>query len=318
MKVNRKLAAVLAAVSVGLVGCSSINPGQQAVLVDSWGAPTVSDCAKEETMVSYFGNTIRLFPARQITWDANNDPGAERGPYTALSKPASAPPAPDAPPDPNFSTGQAEMAVPVTITFDLTTDCEKLKTFYRDYATQDSGWLNDDGGVSDGWKKLLTRVVSQPAEQAIIAVTQKYPWQKVWNDEEVRREYVTALQNQLPKESAARTGGQEYFTGFKVIVGKPYPTDQSLRDNVALIQTNQAKADAERIRLTAQANAEKAAAEAQQAAAAAQQAAEKAKADVTKAQIGAYPDIDAYLRAQCRENPTCHQSAPSPIIAGAR
>ena len=262
------------------------------------------------------------FPSREITWDANNDVGAERGPYTALSKPASTQPKPGEPADPNFSTGQAEMAIPVTITFNMTTDCEKLKDFFREYAVQDNGWLDSDGNVTEGWVKTLTRYISQPAEQTIVAVTQRYPWQKIWNDEEVRKEYVKTLKEELPKITADRTGGVSYFEDFQVIVYKPYPTNEDLRRNAEQIQANQAAADAERIRLTAQAEAQRAAAEAQQAAAEAQRAAEQARAGVRAEEIRAFGEgpeaVDAWLREQCMQIDTCHQYDPSPIIAGAR
>jgi hypothetical protein len=299
---NKKFTAALVFASIGLSACSQIGAGQQAVLVDTWGAPTVSGCAKEESQVSDIGNDIRRFPARQITWDANNDPGAERGPYLALSS----------------SEAQAEMAIPVTITFDLTTDCDKLKAFYRDYATQDSGWLKDDGTPSDGWVKMLTRTVSQPAEQAIFTVTQKYTWQKVWNGDDVRQEYVGALSRQLPEQTAARTGGVEYFKNFKVSVGKPYPTNEQLRQSAEAQQANAAAAEAERIKLTSQANAEKSAADSQKLAAQAQRDAEVAKAQIVAAQIAGYPDVESYLRAQCiKVAPNC-TPWPQPIIAGAR
>lgn len=297
---NKKLIIATAFTAISLTACSSVGAGQQAVEVDSWGDPTVSGCVKEETQTGTMTVDLYRFPARQITWDANNDPGAERGPYVALSN----------------SSDQAEMAVPVTLTFDLTTDCEKLKSFYRDYATKDSGWLNDDGTSSDGWIKLLTYTVSQPAEQAVIAITQKYPWQAVWNDDKVRGEYKAALQARLPKDTAARTGGVEYFDNFQITVGKPFPTDQRLREAAALRQSSQAEADAERTRLTAQADAQKDAAVSQRDAAIAQRDAEVAKAQIVAAQIAGYPDVEAYLRALAIDKGI--SPWPSPIIAGAR
>lgn len=290
----------------GLAACSSVPAGQQAVEVDSFGSPKVSGCVKEETQTGTFTVDLKRYPARAISWDANNDPGAERGPYLALSNPSA----------------QAEMAIPVTITFDLTTDCAKLMDFHRNYGTKYNGWVDEESGTSDGWIKLITYTISQPAEQAVIAVTQKYPWQKVWNDETVRSEYKAALTAQLPKESAARTGGVEYFTNFQVTVGKPYPTNDQLRKSAEAQQANAAAAEAERIKLTSQADAERAAAESQRAAAEAQRAAEIAKANIVAAQIAGYgtgPEaVDAYLRAQCQANSNCHQYDPSPIIAGAR
>lgn len=313
---NKRIITALAVSTIGLSACSQVPAGQQAVEVDAWGSPTVSGCAKEESNPGIITVDLKRFPARQITWDANDDPGAERGPYKALSKPKSPPLLPDQKPDANYSTGQAEMAIPVTLTFDLTTDCEQLKKFYKDYATKDNGWLNDDGTASEGWIKLLTYTVSQPAEQAVISITQKYPWQKIWNDEAVRIEYKNALQAQMPKDAAARTGGVEYFTNFQVTVGKPFPTDDRLRQSISDQQSSQAAADAERIKLTAQAEAERAAANAQKDAAIAQQQSEVEKAKIIAAQIAGYPDVEAYLRALAIEKGITPW--PSPIIAGAR
>lgn len=299
---NKTAILIASALTATLTACSSVGAGQQAVEVDSWGSPTVSGCVKEESQVGTMTVDLYRYPARAISWDANNDDGAERGPYQALS----------------VSTDQAEMAIPMTITFDLTTDCDKLKQFHRDYGTKYQGWLNDDGSVSEGWKQLLAYTVSQPAEQAVIGITQKYPWQKVWNDEAVRDEYKNALQERLPKESAARTGGVEYFTNFVVTVGKPWPTDQRLRDAMALQQSSQAEANAKQTQLTAEADAQKAAAISQRDAAIAQRDAEIAKAQVKAAEIAGYPDVEAYLRAQCIEKAPACTPWPQPIIAGAR
>lgn len=285
-----------------LAGCSSVGAGQQAVEVDSWGDPTVSGCAKEETQVGTMSVDLYRYPARQISWDANNDPGAERGPYVALSNPSD----------------QAEMSIPLTITADLTTDCDKLKQFHRDYGTKYQAWLDDDGTTSDGWTKLLNYVIGQPAEQAVITITQKYKWQQVWNDETVRAEYKQALQSQLPKESAARTGGTDYFTNFVVTVGKPAPTDQRLRDAAALQQSSQAEANATQTKATADANARRAAAEANLAAAVAETKTAQQDALLNLAKIAGFPDVESYLRDECIRTQGCTMYGPSPIIAGAR
>ncbi len=50
----------------------------------------------------------------------------------------------------------------MSVTFDLTSDCDKLKEFHREFGTKYSGWLNSDGTVSEGWKSLLRYVVGQP------------------------------------------------------------------------------------------------------------------------------------------------------------
>ena len=315
---NKQFIATLGVSTALLAGCSQVPAGQQAVEKDSWGAPTLGNCDVGPANPGTFTVDLVRFPARQITWDANNDKGAERGPYVALSKPKSPPLAPGQQPDADYSTGQAEMSVPITLTFDLTQNCDQLKEFLSKYASKDNGWLDDDGNVTDGWIKLLNYTVSQPAEQAVISITQKYPWQKIWNDEAVRVEYKDALQKQMPKSAAARTGNVEYFTNFQVTVGKPYPTDDRLRQSISDQQSSQAAADAERIKLTSQANAERDAAVAQQQAAEAQRAAEVSKAQVKAAEIAGFPDVESYLRDQCIQKAPACTPWPQPIIAGAR
>lgn len=308
--------AALLAATLGLAGCSQVPAGQQALEVSSWGAPTLGECVPEESNPGTITVDLIRFPARTITFDANDEPDAERAPYKALSKPKSPPLAPGVAPSSDYSTGQAEMAIPVTLTFDMTTDCEQVKKFYKDFATRDSGWLDGDGKVTPGWLKLLNYTVSQPAEQAVISITQKYPWQKIWNDEAVRIEYKNALQAQLPKDVAARTGGQEFFSNFLVTVGKPFPTDDRLRQSISDQQSSQAAADAKRIELTAQADAEKAAANSQKDAAIAQRDAEVEKAKIKAAEIGAYPTVEDYLKDHGIDKGVTPW--PSPIIAGAR
>lgn len=306
----------LAAVGL-LAGCSQVQPGVQAIEQDSWGAPTLGACDKQQTNPGTTSVNLLRFPDRQITWDASDDKDHERGPYLALSKPASPPLAPGQAPDPDFSTGQTEMAIPVTLTFYLTTDCDKLKDFYTNYATQDGAKLDDDGNVTDGWIKMMNRVISQPAQQAVLRITQKYPWQKVWNNEQVRTEYQQALTADLQKEAATRTGGKEFFTNFTVTVLKPYPTDKTLVDAVNAQQSSQAQANADQTKATADANARKASAQADTDAATAEVAAKNAEAAKQQAEINGFGGIDAYLRNLCITTQGCTMYGPSPIIAGA-
>jgi hypothetical protein len=310
--------AFIALLAVGLLaGCSQVNPGTQAIEKDSWGSPTLGNCDVGPANPGTSTVDLIRFPARQITWDATGDQGSEAPPYAALSKPASPPLAPGQVPDADFSTGQAEMAIPVTLTFDLTQNCDDLKEFYTKYATKDNGWLDDNGNSTDGWIKLLNYTISQPAQQAIIRITQKYPWQKVWNDETVRAEYQKDLTADLQKEAATRTGGKEYFTNFLVTVGKPYPTDQALRDAVAAQQSSQAQANATQTKATADANARKASAQADTDAANAEVNAKAAEANKQRAIIDGFGGLDGYLRYLCITTQGCTMYGPSPIIAGA-
>lgn len=302
---NRSIPAVFAAVALSATACTQIPAGWQGVKVDDFGDPVVNGCAKEETMEATLTETIYEYPARDISWDASDDPSLapERPPYEVLSN----------------AKDQAYMKVPVTVVFDLTTDCEKLKQFHRDLGTKYEAWK---GGTPDdvGWDNLLAYVIGQPLEQTLIGISQKYTYQQIWNDEAIRTEYKNALQEQLPKEAAARTNGVEYFSDFVVTIGKPTPVDQRLRDARAAEQSSQAEAAAKQTQATADANARKAAAEAELAAAQAELATERAEAEKRLAEIagfGSGPEaVEAWLRD--RAITAGITPWPAPIIAGAR
>jgi hypothetical protein len=299
-----RMALALAAVAVASVACSKVSAGQQAVEVDSWGSPTVSGCVKEETQVGTITVDLYRYPARQISWDATNESNAERGPYDVLSK------------------DQAYMKIPLTIQMDLTTDCDKLKQFHRDYGTKYSGWLTDDGQVSQGWKDLLTYVISQPAEIALTAISRGYTYQEIWNEESVRIKYQDELKSQLPKESARRTGGTEYFTNFQVNVLKPYPASDAVRGAKEGEISAAAEAKKAEIAATADANARQKAADANRLAADAERAQAESEARKKAAEIAGYGTgpaaVEAWLRDTCIHTSGCQMYNPSPIIAGAR
>lgn len=255
-------------------------------------------------MVGTMTVDLREYPARDISWDATADPNAnpERPPYVVLSNPKD----------------QAYMNVPVNLVFDLTTDCDKLKQFHRDLGTKYEAWK---GGADNGWVKLLDYVVGQPLEQTLLAISPKYTYQQIWNDQAVREEYRKAIQDALP-EASKQKAGNDYFTGFTVTIGQPYPQDQRLIDLRANEQSALSEARTNEIKLTADAQAREKAAKANENAANAEVAAKEAEARKRAAEIRAFGEgpaaLDAYLREQCQEkNGTCKQYDPAPVIVGA-
>lgn len=299
----KKFLPVLALLAAVLVGCTQIQPGWQGVSVDDWGAPSITGCAKEETQEVTVLDSVYKYPARDISWDATSDQNAnpERPPYTVLSN----------------SKDQAYMQVPVYLVFDLTTDCEKLKQFHRDLGTKYEAW---EGGKDGGWVQLLDFVVGQPLEQTLLAVSQKYTYQQIWNDEKVREEYRKAIQDALPA-AAEQKAGQQYFEGFTVTIGQPYPQDERLINLRADEQKALSEARTEEIKLTAGANAREKAAQAELAAANAEVAAKEAEARKREAEIRAFGEgpeaINAYLRDQCQRTQGCKQYDPAPVVVGA-
>ncbi len=296
MNLNQKktiAAATLVFGAVGLTGCAEqIAAGERAVKVDDYMMiptdPTVEGCIDPET--SAFnppgGFKAYKYPARQISWDATGADKSEAQATVVVSN-ASAP---------------AELRVPVTVTFDLTGDCEELKEFHRNFGTKYQGWLNDDGTTSDGWRSLLRYVVGQPMEQTLISVAQKYPWRDIWNNEAVRMEFQNALRDGLPNASKARTNGKAYFKNFQVTVMKPDPVDAGLKQAIINEQKAIADARAAEAKGVADANAAKAKAEADKAAAEKQTELARQQALQKQAEIAGYPSVDDYLKAKALEH----------------
>jgi hypothetical protein len=284
-----KTIVLAAAAALSLSGCSyaAMGPAEQAVVQNGSFFPgadkNLIECLKPSETKNELNNTVFKFPARQIAWNASSDPNVKpnRGPYVVVAS-AKAP---------------AEMDVPVSVTFDLTQDCEKLKKFYSEFAAGYSGTLNDDGSESDGWKALVAHVIGQPLQDTLNGVAQKYTWQEIWNNEDVRAEFRQEIDKNLPAASKARTNGVEYFSDFQVTVLKPTPVNAGLKQAieeqqrlVQVAQATQAQGVAEAAATEAKANADVAAAEAQTRAAV-------QKALAQQAEINGYGSVDAYLHA---------------------
>ena len=301
---NKTLSVATVLTALSLTACTQVPAGWQGVKVDDWGDPTVNGCVPEETQEGTFSETVYQYPARDISWDASDDPNAdpERKPYEVLSN----------------AKDQAYMKVPVTVVFDLTTDCDKLKQFHRDLGTKYTAWQGGTDNES-GWVSLLNYVIGQPLEQTLIGISQKYTYQQIWNDEAIRTEYKNALQAQLPKEAAARTNGVDYFSDFVVTIGKPEPVDQRLRDARAAEQASQAEAAAKQTQATADANARQSAAEAELRASQAETATAEQDARKRQAEIAGFGEGPGAVEAWLKWKAITEKSItpwPAPIIAG--
>jgi hypothetical protein len=282
-------AAILAGVTLfTLPACSyaSMEAGEQAVVQNDYvmipSDRDLIDCVKPGQTMDVTTNNYFKYPARQISWDATGGDGSERGPYVVVSN----------------ATAPAEMSVPVVVTTELTTDCEQLKKFHSNFGTKYEGWINDG---DEGWTRLLNYVIGQPLQDTLNAVSQKYPWQQIWNDEKVRTEFREELRKTLPGASKARTDGEEFFTDFQVTVLKPTPVNPRLKETIEDQQANIQAAQAAEAKGVADANAAKAKADADKITAESETALAQQRALQKQAEVAGYPNIDAYLKAKAIE-----------------
>jgi hypothetical protein len=287
-------AAAAAALSLSSCAYKAAASGVQGVVQNGgWTNmtdKTLIDCIKPMETKNELNRTVYWYPAHQISWTATNEPGNERGPYDVLSaapKPNDPDPARAAAATTAIGGVGTDMLVPLTVSFDLTQDCDLLKQFHQHIGTKYNGWLKDeDGGETDGWKQLLTYVISQPLQNTLNNVSQGYTWQQIWNDESVRREFTDAITRELPQASKERTEGVAYFKNFQVSVYKPTPASAKLKDVIEQQQANVQQALSDQARAEAQLNTARA-----------ETATALAEAAKQQAIINGYGNIDDYNRA---------------------
>lgn len=262
---------------VGLSSCSSVSTATDQVALEYNGYNVIPadqsfEGCHEGGKQSYSGpgNEFVYFPVNQRSFDATGSESSERGPFTVVS-------------DDN-----AELKVPVSVTFNLTGDCDSLKEFYEKIGRKyDAGM--EDGRTNAGWRNMLDFVIGQPLDVTLDRVAQQYDWRKIWNDEAVRVEFENAVRDSLPAQVKNRAGG-DYFENFAVLVQKPDPVSEDLKNAIVAEQSGVAKANAAESQAVAQVRA-----------AQAQVAVAQAQAQARQAEIAGYGSAEAYNEAKMIE-----------------
>lgn len=277
---KRKFMTILAALFalVALVGCSQYNTQSDQVALEYnghvlWPADkkflACHEGGKQEFTGS--GNDFVYLPTNQRSYDATGAEGSERGPFTVVS-------------DDN-----AELRVPISVTFYLKSDCDNLREFYETVGRK-YGVGMEGNETNAGWARMLDFVIQPPLDVTLDRVAQKYDWREIWNNEEIRVEFEQAIKESLPNQVKQRTNGKEFFTNFNVLVQKPDPVDEGLKQAIVAEQKGVAEANA----ALAKANADKAAADAQVFVA-------EAQARARAAEITGYGSPDDYNKARAIE-----------------
>jgi len=218
------------------------------------------------------------YPTRQVSYDATGGSGAESAAFTVVSK------------------DNAELRVPVTVTFNLITTCDTLRKFHETLGARFAAGFDPSGtsaDAPDGWRNLLNYVIGKPLDTTLDRVAQNYTWRQVWNDPQVKAALEKEVNANID-DLVARQAGGEFFENFNVLIMKPDPVDPGLKQSIADEQAN-----------IAQANAQTAKAKADEATAKAQERLARAQARTKEAEIRGFGGIDNYLRYQCITTPTC-------------
>lgn len=201
----------------------------------------------------------------------------------------------EAPPFDVVSKDNAQMYVPMTVTFTLTTDCEQLKEFHSELGNR-FGAGGGSGGdpLGSGWVPMLDFVMGVPADTLLDRIAQEHNWRNLWNDPATKAAVEKEVKDRLPGMVAAQAGG-DFFNIHNVVVLKPEPVDQQLTDAINQEQSTVATANAQE----AQARADEARARAQ--IAVAQAEAEKKRQEILGYKLEGMTNAEAvraYLEAQ--------------------
>lgn len=291
MKHTRRVVAAGSALLAGVIlsGCSVATSQPDMVILHyqagSFSATKFQDCvAPSHRETNGPGDKYYAYPANQRTFDASNAQGADAEPIHSVSK------------------DNAEMAVPVVVSFDLTTDCKLLQKFHETLGNRYHAYWDKDqasDNIPKGWEELLGVIIDKPLDITIDRVVQQYNWRDLYSKPDVRVALQEAVEKELPQLSQIRQGGTEFFTNWSVLVQKPDPVSQDLKNAIAAQQSGIAAAQA------AQAKAA-----AEQAQAQAEIAVARAEAEKKKAEIRGYGGYDNYLKHECIEK-GCNPYQPS-------
>ncbi len=269
--------AFLAAAAIALTACTSVStePDQTALQYEggSFSSKKYGEYVGPSTK-KWFGpgDMVYVYPTGQRSYDATGGEGSERGPFTSASK------------------DTTELAIPLSVTFELKTDATSLKLFHEQIGIK-YGAYSEDGATttSAGWATMLNFYMGQSLDATVDRIIAGYDWRQVAFDETVRVNIQDTIKTELPGLIKAKMGN-DYFENYAVQVQRATPTNPELAKNIADTQSQVAKSQA----AEAKAKADEAAARAQ--VAVAQQEAAKRKAD-----ISAYGNVDQYNKAQAIE-----------------
>lgn len=225
MKFLTKIAMVITTLLVTLFAssCSIVSTGSDVVALHYDGGLMTAEkfiaCVPVGTYeMNGMGDKYYEYPTSLRYYRAVDAPGAESGPISVVSK------------------DNAEMLIPVEVSFALVTECETLKNFHEKIALRDRAfWGGSDfpdennDGTPDGWLKILDLYIGGTLDATLDRASQGHGWRDLWNNPTVKVQLEQQLENELSNAINTRMGG-EYFAITDILVQKPEPANADLKE----------------------------------------------------------------------------------------
>lgn len=278
----KKAVAVLVAV-VGLLfmtGCSTVNTPPDMVALHysggSFSSQKFDSCVPTSTRqnTNSPGDHYYYYPNNQRNYDATGGKNSDAAPITVVSK------------------DNADMSIPIIVTFDLDTNCKTLQKFHETLGNRDHAyWENDHSSeIPEGWRLMLNKVVGKALDTTLDREAKQFDWRVLRQSTDARLQLQQAVKRELPGLARVAQGGNDFLKNWDVTVLSPDPTDPALKASVAAEQAN-----------IAAANAARAKADADVATAKAQKALAEAEAAKKRAEIAGYGGFENYNKNQAVE-----------------
>jgi hypothetical protein len=208
---------------------------------------------------------------RQDDWDTTN-PDADHADITA------------------YTSDGVKTYVRVNVNFGMVNSCDQLAKYLETIGITRGSWFNNDKDYTDGWITAMNYYISGNVEQRVKDQISKYKASELWPSQSkwstITSNVLGSGDNSLVDAVKSSTNGQEYYTISAVKINNIEP-DSSYKSNISERQAAATKAQ------TAKDNKQAQIAQAQADAAVA-----KANAAVQRAQISAFPSVDAWLKYQ--------------------
>ena len=194
-----------------------------------WEAKKVKGCKPANDRALWGNDAYFQFPLNEREWVAAKggaSAGADAGRFDIVSK------------------DSVEMWAPVTLQFNMITDCEKLIEFWTKHGKRNGAYFDEDGNYTEGWVTMLRKLVANPADSTFERLAQQYKWREMWQDPAVKVQLEKQMADAINSDNSllVQRAQGKYFEDFSVVIGKIEPKSAALAEAVAAEQTNVAQA----------------------------------------------------------------------------
>lgn len=280
----------LMAASILLSSCGFSTPSDMVAVQEGkgWEAKKVKGCKAPNERAFWGNDKYAYYPTNEREWVATGQDSSDAGRMKSVTN------------------DNVEMYIPVTIQFNMITDCDTITEFYMKHGRRNKAYFDENGDYDQNWVNMLEKLVATPTDATLDRIIQDYNWRDVWNDPATKTEMETKLTAALNSDTSllVQRAQGKYFEDFSVLIGKPSPVEDALAQAVAAEQTSVATAKS----AEAQASAE-------EAQALAEVAVSKAEAAKKEAEINGYGNVDNYLKFLClTTQDNCNPYQPTYIV----